>query len=198
MKKQIFLTILSLVTIGYSFCQENDSIIGKVVSIDNPCTTEPCLPCGVIALQTDSISYILTINHIWNIDSFAINGRYIGVDDSIKVIGIIYEKVDLKDEVYYELEIQDVFFFDITAIEKNKTSRIEIFPNPTNGIVKIKNTDNQISSICLIDLNSKEIANVNGISSPIVEIDNISFKGIFICKVTLQNNQIITTKIVIK
>ena len=198
MKNKILFFILSFLTIGYSFCQDNDTIIGKVVSINNPCTTDPCLPGGVIALQTDSISYILTINHKWNIDSFNVDGRYINIDDSVQVIGIIYEKVDLKDKIYYEIEIEDVFFFDITTIENNKTSKIEIFPNPTNGNIFIKNAGGDISSIRLIDLKGKTIIYVEDISSPLIEIENISFKGILLCKATLQNNQYFTTKIIVK
>lgn len=184
--------------IGHLSCQENDTIIGKVISMDNPCTTEPCLPGGVIALQTDSISYILTVNHLWNIDSFEFEGRYINIGDSIQVIGVIYEKVDLKDDVYYEIDIENVFFFDITAVINEKLYVIEIFPNPSEGIVKIKNTDEQISSICIVDLNGKKIIDVNNISSSFIEINTPLLEGVFLCRATLRNNQIVTTKIIVK
>ena len=197
MKKQVLL-ILFFVLIGQTFCQEKDTIIGKVVSINNPCTTEPCLPGGVIALRTDSISYILTSNHQWNIDSINFNGRYIKIDDSIQVIGIIYKKVDLKNKTYYELEIDEVFFFNITTIEDYKTSKIEIFPNPTKGTIIIKNMGGDISSIRLIDLGGKTIVYKENILSPLTKIDNISFKGILLCIATIQNNQFVTKKIIIK
>jgi len=127
MKKQILLLILSFVTIGYSFCQDNDTIIGKVVSINNPCTTEPCLPGAVTALQTDSLAYILTTNHNWNIDSINVDGRYIKMDDSIRVIGIIYKNVDLKDRLYYEIEIEEVSFLYISTTKNNETSNTQNF-----------------------------------------------------------------------
>jgi len=183
---------------GQTFCNGTDTLTGKVVSINNPCTTDPCLPGGVIALQTDSISYILTINHEWNIDSFNVDGRYIKIDDSIQVIGIIYEKVDLKDKIYYEIEIEEVFFFDITTIENNKTSKIEIFPNPSDGIIKITAQEKRIVKITIINMEGKLIFSSKYPYSESVYIENIKEKGMVILKLDLNSNESVTQKILLK
>src|SRR3972149_6010278 len=170
--KTIVLLIFGLLLLKeQSFCQDKDTLIGKVISINNPCPEYPCLPGGVLALKKDGISYILTINHLWNVDTFNVDGRFISVDDSMQVIGVIYEKVDINNKTYYELEIEKAFFFDITKVVDYESLIITIFPNPTAGCLIIQNTDESVSSIHLIDLEGKMIFCKENINSSNIVID---------------------------
>jgi len=82
---------------------------GKIVGKGNPCTTEPCLPCTVLWLETTSAYYVLSINSHW------FCGRPIIVDDieysegdEVEITGIVTKWQDIYSKEYFNLEIKSI------------------------------------------------------------------------------------------
>ncbi len=84
---------------------DKKTITGKLTEIPNPCTTDPCLPGVVTAIETDSLNYIITVNHLWYDREVVINNDTLRVNDSVEAYGSITKKQDLQSQTYYEIEI---------------------------------------------------------------------------------------------
>jgi hypothetical protein len=186
--------------IGQTFCQENDTIIGKIALISNPCFESPCLPGAVFAIENDTSDFILSIDESWQWSDnlLIIKNDTLNIDDSIKVIGIISTKKDLQNETYYEIEV-DATFLMTSSIKRLKNSNISIYPNPSDGTFSIKSSCSNILGIELINVNGKRIYfSENDIPVKNVVIEGFKEKGIAILKVLINNNQTITQKILIQ
>lgn len=199
-KKFLTFVILSLIVIGHIYCQENDTLIGKIVQISNPCLDDPCLPGTVFAIENDTSVYIITLNSTWQWadNPLIINGDTLSVNDSIKAIGIISIKTDLQSEVYYEIEIDTTFFLS-TYINQIIENDILTYPNPSNGLVVIKSDDSDIIGVEIFNVNGKRVyLSKNKIPTNNIEIKKLKEKGLVILKIETINNQIITKKVLIQ
>lgn len=199
-KKFLTFVILSLIVIGHIYCQENDTLIGKIVQISNPCLDDPCLPGTVLAIENDTSVYIITLNSTWQWadNPLIINGDTLSVNDSIKAIGIISIKTDLQSEVYYEIEIDTTFFLS-TYINQIIENDILTYPNPSNGLVVIKSDDSDIIGVEIFNVNGKRVyLSKNKIPTNNIEIKKLKEKGLVILKIETINNQIITKKVLIQ
>jgi hypothetical protein len=200
MKKQAFLLILSILLIGQTFCQERDTIIGKIALISNPCFESPCLPGAVFAIENDTSDIILSIDESWQWSDrqLIINNDTLNIDDSIKVIGIISTKKDMQNEIYYEIEV-DTTFLMTSSINRIENSNISIYPNPSDGTFSIKSSYSNILGIEVINVNGRRVYfSENDAPVTNVVVEGLKEKGIVILKVLITNNQTITQKILIQ
>lgn len=201
MKKIILnLIFLSYITIGHIYCQENDTITGKIVQISNPCLDDPCLPGTVFAIENDTSDYIITLDSTWQWadNHLIINGDTLSVNDSIKAIGVISTKTDLQNEIYYEIEIDTTFFLS-TSINQIIKNDILIYPNPSNGFIIVKSDDSDIIGVEIFNVNGEGIyLSKNKIPTKNIEIENLKEKGLVVLKTETISNQIITKKILIQ
>ena len=75
--------------------------------------------------------------------------------------------------------------------------RISIYPNPTDGILNISNSNGSISNIVLTDIAGKVLVEA-AVNSDLAEIDLSSYpKGIYLVKVVTENDSYIE-KVVLK
>jgi hypothetical protein len=184
MKKNVFLLILSILLIGQTFCQENDTIIGRIAQISNPCFESPCLPGAVFAIENDTSDFILSIDESWQWSDkqLIINNDTLNIDDSIKVIGIISTKKDMQNEIYYEIEV-DTTFLMTSSINRIENSNISIYPNPSDGTFSIKSSCSNILGIEVINDNGKRVYfSENDAPVTNVVIEGLKEQGIVILK----------------
>jgi len=76
-------------------------------------------------------------------------------------------------------------------------STVSIFPNPSNGIFEVKGA-NEFVSIVVLNSLGQEITNVKNNKKSIVKFNMNERKGIYFVKLTNNNGDIITRKIIIK
>jgi hypothetical protein len=86
---------------------ERKTHVGKIISIPNPCTTIPCLPGNVLALETTFGDYVLYYKH-WFIDKIIVENVEFFVDDEVEITGITTVKQDINSNKYTELEIKTI------------------------------------------------------------------------------------------
>ena len=104
---------LVLVTVGCKDSNEQPrevieaTLLGKLTEIPSPCETIPCLPGMVVALETDSIDYVITVNKLWFAagNDVVVNNDTLKLNDYIEAFGLISERQDLTAKKYYEFEI---------------------------------------------------------------------------------------------
>jgi hypothetical protein len=86
-------------------------ITGKYVLAPNPCTTLPCLPGMVYAILAEKKYYYVTVNQslIWAEGKQKTWNGYTPKDgDSVTVDGEIHEKLDVKGESFYQIEVEQL------------------------------------------------------------------------------------------
>ncbi len=86
------------------------SCSGVLQLIPNPCLSEPCLPGQVYALQSNGISYILTVDGNWypGTSAFLWKDQQIQSGSKLMVNGILTKSIDLKKREYWLLEIESL------------------------------------------------------------------------------------------
>ncbi|MCF8260033.1 MAG: T9SS type A sorting domain-containing protein [Melioribacteraceae bacterium] len=110
--------------------------------IGNPCTTIPCLPGIVSAINCRDTNYVLLKNNRWYSDQFDWYGYSPWFGDSVSATGFISERTDINCNKYFTIELIDFKPLEITSI--NMTSKPEEFslsqnyPNPFNPTTTIK------------------------------------------------------------
>jgi hypothetical protein len=200
MKRLIFTLLLTSSMIIHPLCQEKDTVTGKIVHISNPCLDEPCLPGTVFAIKNNTLDYIISIDASWqwSENPLIINNIILNIDDSIKAIGIISEKTDLQNRIYHEIEVDSTFFLS-TMIKNIIKDNILIYPNPSEGSILIESTNSMLRGVEVFNINGKTIIfSKRNLSNTNIVVDGLKEKGIVFLQITMDNNEIITKKILIK
>lgn len=86
-------------------------ITGKYVLAPNPCRTLPCLPGMVYAILVNNKYYYVTVNQslLWAEGKQKSWNGYTPKDgDSVTVVGKIHEKLDIKGEIFYQIEVKQL------------------------------------------------------------------------------------------
>ena len=73
--------------------------------VGNPCSTNPCLPGTVYALLADGVYYYLNFDCPWIKENNQWKQLMEKKQHYIKVTGYVHEKLDIKGQSYYEIEV---------------------------------------------------------------------------------------------
>jgi hypothetical protein len=66
MKKLKLFTMLLVIPMSIAFVlNAQESYVGKIKSVPNPCLTEPCLAGMVLALDVDTADFVVSVNGYW-------------------------------------------------------------------------------------------------------------------------------------
>jgi hypothetical protein len=124
--------LLSLICCANIYSQA-DEYQGKLVMLPNPCKEIPCLPGLVWGLETAENSYILTVDnqYCWASDHLSLDNTEYSMEDSVVISGITYSKCDVYNNIYIELEIENIVK---TALQTVK-----------DDIISVKTVDNHIA-----------------------------------------------------
>ena len=109
------------------------------------------------------------------------------------------EGLDIDEEIRINENFVDIgsdeYYSTTAVINPQKTQNVFCYPNPTNGIINFKFTDNNIKKIKISDLTGKIIIEENEMQqNGIIDFSNIE-SGIYIISIQT-DNEIFTTKIV--
>lgn len=194
--KRIVLLLLTFMLFVQSYGQNNDALVGKIVLAANPCTKSPCLPGLVYAVETDTSVFIISIDQKWQFSDnpLVINNDTIELNDSIMINGEVRRKKDVDGQEYREIEVCEAILLT-TSIELASKCFIQIYPNPTNGQIRINSYEQNIKCVELVDMSGRVACH-----EPISENNNIIIdfkdKGSFVLRILFENNQVLTKKII--
>ena len=77
--------------------------------VGNPCTTDPCLPCVVLAVRVNDSYYHLTVDGHWlwcsGGDPPSWDGYTPEIGDLVTVTGYVSEHLDIFGGTYLNLEV---------------------------------------------------------------------------------------------
>ena len=76
-------------------------------------------------------------------------------------------------------------------------SSLILFPNPTSGLVYLKNAEN-IQSIQLISALGQQIFSNPYSNNPLIVLDLTGNKGVYILKITMKNNSQVIKRVILK
>jgi hypothetical protein len=100
-------------------------------------------------------------------------------------VSILYQFIDLNN--CQDTSTTSLFVFECVGIHEinNSNKLISLYPNPSSGFVNIESPDIEIKSVCLIDLNGKEVVfeTAKAVRSFILNTNGLS-KGVYTVKVT--------------
>ncbi len=82
-----------------------DTITGRYLLIENPCTTVPCLPGVAYAVSVNGKYYYFTINGHCFSNNQSWNGYTPDVDDFVTVIGLLGERKDIFGKSFNIIEV---------------------------------------------------------------------------------------------
>lgn len=86
-----------------------------------------------------------------------------------------------------------------TAIVKQGTKSIILFPNPANSIVNISSKQDAIKEINVIDMLGKTIKTITVNNQMNTQLSAAGFqKGLFLVKIITANNAVITQKLIVE
>ena len=76
---------------------------------------------------------------------------------------------------------------------------ILIYPNPSEGSILIESTNSMLRGVEVFNINGKTIIfSKRNLSNTNIVVDGLKEKGIVFLQITMDNNEIITKKILIK
>jgi hypothetical protein len=165
---------------------------GKLIGVGNPCQTIPCLPGGVMALETASGNYVLTINSYWIwSDKIIFNGIEYFIDDEVEITGITTTKQDINANEYIELEIETIKKKLASNIESLSFRNNKVYYDEIRQVIVVDETlQNQFLTFELVNMQGKVILRKTGISNNnFISIANLS-GGVYLYRL-IQNSQVI-------
>jgi hypothetical protein len=83
------------------------------------------------------------------------------------------------------------------SIDETQEAELTLFPNPTDGLVNLKNAEN-IQSIQLISALGQQIFSNSYSNKPFIALDLTGNKGVYILKITMKNNSQVIKRVIIK
>ena len=83
------------------------------------------------------------------------------------------------------------------SIDETQEAELTLFPNPTDGLVNLKNAEN-IQSIQLISALGQQIFSNTYSNKPLIALDLTGNKGVYILKITMKNNSQVIKRVIIK
>jgi Secretion system C-terminal sorting domain len=192
--KNIIIKILLISLCLDCFSQKEILIKGVIKGINNPCTTDPCLPGVIMGIRTDSIDYIMKVANFWIWeDSIKIDGTCFHYGDSIVARGIDSVKYDLNKDKYYEFSLTNL----LTSICVYNYNKIRLYPIPVTGNLFIDSYNEIIAKIQIFDYFGRLLYINTNLNSKTTNIDlcNIS-SGSYIVVITLNDKRAIIRKII--
>jgi hypothetical protein len=189
-----FLSVFILISVN---TYGQNTYIGKIIEMPNPCLTIPCLPCLVFGLGINLEEHVLSFNSHW----FRCGNRLIIEEieyfsgDEVEITGEISVKQDSLLNEYTELEIETIKKLS-SNIKSSLLSKNIVYYDNTNQMIVI-NEDLQSQSLAfeLIDMQGKVILQKTGINNSI-SIVNLP-NGVYVYRL-LEKDQIICWGKIIK
>lgn len=84
-----------------------------------------------------------------------------------------------------------------SGINETQEAELILFPNPTSGLVYLKNAEN-IQSIQLISALGQQIFSNPYSNNPLILLDLTGKKGVYILKITMKNNSQVIKRVILK
>ncbi|MDR1335406.1 MAG: T9SS type A sorting domain-containing protein [Tannerella sp.] len=138
---------------GEKIKKQAEEYRGKLVGKPNPCTTIPCLPGIVWALETVENSYILSADNHWYRDNLVFDNTEYSREDSVVISGTAYHKYDINNKAYIELKIEKIALAGQTTSDSKVWHTDSDDPRPQSifvdekKILHISNAKNTLLSI---------------------------------------------------
>jgi len=83
------------------------------------------------------------------------------------------------------------------GINETQEAELILFPNPSSGLVYLKNAEN-IQSIQLISALGQQIFSNPYSNNPLIVLDLTGNKGVYILKITMKNNSQVIKRVILK
>jgi hypothetical protein len=141
-------------------------LIGIYTMVGNPCYTVPCLPGVVSAVSANNTNYIITTNNHFH-NEFSWGDYSPNIGDSVKLKGVISDRMDVNNGHYYAVEIFEFAAHSTTSIASdynNNVAQQDIlignYPNPFNAITTIsfQLTASDFVQLTVYDIDGKQVA----------------------------------------
>jgi len=84
------------------------TLTGRYVFLPNPCTTEPCIPGMVYAIESGGQCFFITQGGCWSWQAHTCNGWTPSVGDAISVTGVVSQQIDVRRNPYYNIEVESL------------------------------------------------------------------------------------------
>ena len=103
----IIIANVALVPSAGSLDNALTTIRGTYQCVPNPCTTDPCLPGLIWAVNDNDRIYYLVgrCGWEWGCENTVWNGYRPKEGDTVVVVGQVYEEQDLRDRTFYNIEV---------------------------------------------------------------------------------------------
>lgn len=80
-------------------------VVGEYLTLGNPCTTDPCLPCLVMAVRAYDTYYYLTMNGNWFWGEDPWDGYAPTEGDRVVVFGVVSKGETISGWTFHNLEV---------------------------------------------------------------------------------------------
>ena len=140
---------------------------------------------------------------------FSYYGQKILIDGDVLYFGAnnkIYQ-VDLNNNTFQSIDFPEnnnytpfgsLSLLSLAGIDNNLNSRINLYPNPASGFVKIENNTGKEIEVCkVLSINGQLLNPDIVINNDQLDVQSLS-KGIYLIKITLKNGQSLIRKLVKK
>ncbi len=82
-----------------------EAITGRYAYVPNPCTTKPCLPGMVYAINAKGTDYFLTVNGRWFSENRPWNEYTPSPGDEVDVTGKVSKQKDVRGDEFRTIEV---------------------------------------------------------------------------------------------
>ena len=125
-------------------------------------------------------------------DYVIINNKRIHVGDDFTALGITSTWYDSDWNIHKVIDINSVEF---ETISESYSSKIQVFPNPSNGIIEIS-SEKKIDKISVCDYTGRVLFN-KSCNSEQINLDLQDYKCLAIIQIIFENGQALSRKIVV-
>lgn len=147
----------------------------------------------VVRTQDDETYYLKQFIYEYTApDHITVGNKTVYVGDSFTATGMVS---NWYYNAYYLKKVIDITSVEFDGIDESYSSEIQIFPNPSNGMIKIS-SEKKIDKISVCDYTGRVLFN-KSCNSEQINLDLQDYKGLAIIQIVFENGQALSRKIVI-
>jgi hypothetical protein len=143
---------------------------------------------GINGLDINAITHVRVVDVVGSI-----NPNFASYDQNNNIINEHYPTP--YPQGGFDLDGVGVIHNAINSLNKVNKSNFQLFPNPSQGSIKINIQEKLIKCFEMIDYSGKRVFSTTIFSSNNIDISGIS-EGIYICKITLDDGNVLFQKVV--
>ena len=147
----------------------------------------------VVRTQDDETYYLKQFIYEYTApDHITVGNKTVYVGDSFTATGMVS---NWYYNAYYLKKVIDITSVEFDGVDESYSSEIQIFPNPSNGMIKIS-SEKKIDKISVCDYTGRVLFN-KSCNSEQINLDLQDYKGLAIIQIIFENGQALSRKIVV-